>query len=226
MSFCLCQFPFSLRRCYQASTYSCFYTQCKASEGECRLQAGVYADLATLQLPFALAAEVGTAAQDPALDKKWDFIRAQCLLKVLQSASPLHSLNDELRSVYLSHQRLLGRPAVMPPGQDFGSGRRNAAELVGMFLKVEAEKTKNIILDSVGFSLIFDGAHKKRLRVPPEAFIIRDVDEDGYLRYRTLGFTYPTVQQYADFKKETCGVQEPEKGSDTFWSQIEFGKIV
>ena len=181
------------------------------------VKARAYADLKALDLPFKLVQECSEMESEVYLDEKWDAVRAQCLLKLLQTTNPLHNLNAELRNVLLSHLRLLGNPPTLPVGKDFGNGRAIASELVGYFLKVEVQKTTDILTDSVGFTLILDRTHKKKLRVPPEAFIVRDVDAEGQLRYRTLGFTYPSVEQYAAFKAAKA------TNKKTVWSSIPNG---
>ena len=50
------------------------------------------------------------------LDHTRDYLRAQCLLKLVRIASPLHGLYNEMRLVLVNHRRLKGMPPRLPHG--------------------------------------------------------------------------------------------------------------
>ena len=64
------------------------------------------------------------------------------------------------------------------------------------------QETGAVLKNTVGYSLMGDSAHKKKLRVPPEAFLLRYVTEDGDLEIRTIGYTYPTLKQYVQYLRD------------------------
>ena len=156
--------------------------------------------LRQLELPFQLSAALQRPPEDPhdALPSEWDTVKAQSSLRLLHNALPLAQLNEELRAQFVTHQRLSGLPAQLPPGKDFAA-RSTAGEIfLRLLFRDMTQETGAVLKNTVGYSLMGDSAHKKKPRVPPEAFLLRHVTEDGDLEIRTIGYTYPTLKQCGD----------------------------
>ena len=136
---------------------------------------------------------------------------AECLLKLVQTKGPLHGLYNEMHLVLVNHRRLKRVPPQLPPGNHFGDGRGVPAELVRQFLPIEATHTSMEPMETICYSLLFDGAYKKRLCVPPEAFIAHFVTADCELKYHTLAFTYRTIQEYRAYLASKALKKEKKK---------------
>ena len=163
------------------------------------------------EMPFHLFASLQRPPKDPhdALSSEWDIVKAQSTLRLMQNALPLAQLNEELRAQFVTHQCLSGLPARLPPGKDFAARSAVGEIFLRLLFGDTTQATGEVLKNIVGFSLMGDHAHKKKLRVPPEAFLLRHVTEDGDLEIRTIGYTFPTLKQYVQYLRERK--QDPTK---------------
>lgn len=65
----------------------------------------------------------------------------------------------------------------------------------------EVAKTSSALADSVGWSLLMDGAAKGRYRRRMEAYIMHDIDSNGEVRERVLGITHCTAELVLELRK-------------------------
>ena len=116
-------------------------------------------------------------------------MKAESALKLIQGATPLCQLHANLRHVYLSHRMLSKLPPCFPKGRDFqGNGLPTSEIFLNLFFHEQIEITSDVLIKkTVGWALIAHGAHKKKLKVPLEAFLLRHVNAEGYMEYRSLG---------------------------------------
>lgn len=108
---------------------------------------------------------------------------ALALLCTVQKGLPVSMYHTMLELCATTHGELLERKVPHPPS----AGGYTPRQFLNAFFASELARTYVILENTVGFCIMCDGASKKKLPLPPECWIVRDVGPDGEFRTRTLG---------------------------------------
>ena len=90
---------------------------------------------------------------------------------------------------FVMHQCLSGLPARLLAGKDFSERSIAGVIFLRLLCGDMTRATRDVLQNTVGYSLWAIPHTKKKLRVPPKAFLLRHITEAGDLEIRTIGDT-------------------------------------